>query len=100
MAIGAIVISVRTSADAKTVKGQISEEEQTTESLISWFLETYTPEQVDEAVRRENGNDLMEEEFALKRINFIQDTFITTFDLADQGYVDALAEEVYAKLYE
>ena len=42
----------------------------------------------------------MEEEFALKRINFIQDTFITTFDLADQGYVDALAEEVYAKLYE
>lgn len=100
MAVGAIVISAKTSADAKTVKGQISEEEQTTESLIAWFLETYTPEQVDETVLRENGKDLREEEFALKRFNFIQDTFITTFDLADQGYVDALAEEVYAKLYE
>lgn len=100
MAVGAILISLKTSAEAKTVKGQIREEEQTTESLISWFLETYTPEQVDEAVRRENGNDLMEEEFALKRMIYIQDTFITTFDLADQGYVDALSEEVYAKLYE
>ena len=63
-------------------------------------METYTADQVDEAVFRENGNDLQEEELALKRMNYIQDTFITTYDLADQGYVDALAEEVYAKLYE
>ena len=100
LAIGAIVISVKTASDAKTVKGQIGEEQAATENLIAWFVETYTADQVDEAVFRENGNDLQEEELALKRMNYMQDTFITTYDLADQGYVDALAEEVYAKLYE
>ncbi len=100
MAIGSVVISVKTAKDAKTVKGQIGEEQQTTESLISWFVDSYTGDQIDEVVYRENGRDLQDEELALKRMSYIQDTFITTYDIGDQSYVDALAEEVYAKLYE
>ena len=94
-----IFIAWKTGQDAKTVKGQIKEENEVTEQLIKWFLENYTPEQIDEIVRRENG-DLQDEVLALKRIALIQDIYVTQYDLADQGYVDALAEEVYGQLFE
>ena len=99
LAAGSLVIAWKTTQDAKTVKGQIQEEAEVTDQLIRWFLENYTPEMIDEAVRRENG-ELQDEVLALKRIVFIQDTYITQYDLADQGYVDALAEEVYGRLFE
>ena len=94
-----IFIAWKTGQDAKTVKGQIQEETEVTEQLIKWFLENYTPEQIDEIVHRENG-DLQDEVLALKRIALIQDIYVTQYDLADQGYVDALAEEVYGQLFE
>ena len=94
-----IFIAWKTTQDAKTVKGQIREENEVTEQLINWFLENYTPEKVDEIVRQENG-DLQDEVLALKRIALIQDVYVTQYDLADQGYVDALAEEVYDRLFE
>ena len=99
LAAGSIFIALKTGQDAKTVKGQIQEENEVTEQLIKWFLENYTPEQIDEIVRRENG-DLQDEVLALKRIALIQDIYVTQYDLADQGYVDALAEEVYGQLFE
>ena len=99
LAAGSIFIALKTGQDAKTVKGQIQEENEVTEQLIKWFLENYTPEQIDEIVRRENG-DLQDEVLALKRIALIQDIYVTQYDLADQGYVDALAEEVYGRLFE
>ena len=99
LAAGSIFIAWKTGQDAKTVKGQIQEENEVTEQLIKWFLENYTPEQIDEIVRRENG-DLQDEVLALKRIALIQDIYVTQYDLADQGYVDALAEEVYSQLFE
>ena len=94
-----LFIAWKTGEDAKTVKGQIKEEAEVTEQLIKWFLENYTPEQIDEVITRENG-ELQDEVLALKRIAFIQDIYITQYDLADQGYVDALAEEVYGQLFE
>lgn len=94
-----LFIAWKTGEDAKTVKGQIKEETEVTEQLIKWFLENYTPEQIDEVITRENG-ELQDEVLALKRIAFIQDIYITQYDLADQGYVDALAEEVYGQLFE
>ena len=99
LAAGSIFVAWKTGQDAKIVKGQIQEENEVTEQLIKWFLENYTPEQIDEIVRRENG-DLQDEVLALKRIALIQDIYVTQYDLADQGYVDALAEEVYGQLFE
>lgn len=99
---GAFYVSVKTTADAKKVQGQIKEEQDVTNSLREWFLATYTAEQVDEAVRKESREDLGKkpELLALKRMNYIQDCFITQYDLADQGYVDALSEDVYGRLFE
>ena len=99
LAAGSIFVAWKTGQDAKIVKGQIQEENEVTEQLIKWFLENYTPEQIDEIVHRENG-DLQDEVLALKRIALIQDIYVTQYDLADQGYVDALAEEVYGQLFE
>lgn len=98
-AVGSFAVYIKTTADAKTVHGQIEEEQKATEQLTSWFLESYTPEAVDAAVQKENGT-LRPEVLALKRMDYIQDVFITQYDLADQAYVDALSEDIYAKLYE
>ena len=98
-AVGSFAVYIKTTADAKTVHGQIEEEQKATEQLTSWFLESYTPEAVDAAVQKENGA-LRPEVLALKRMDYIQDIFITQYDLADQAYVDSLSEDIYAKLYE
>lgn len=99
LALGSFVIFFRTSSEARLIQGQISEEQEATEQLTHWFLESYTARDIDEAVIRENGA-LRPEILALKRMNYIQDCFITQYDLADQSYVDALSEDIYATLYD
>ncbi|MGP1348789.1 MAG: hypothetical protein ACTTK0_04010 [Stomatobaculum sp.] len=99
LAAGSFVVFFRTSSEAQLIQGQISEEQEATEQLTRWFLDSYTARDIDEAVIRENGV-LRPEVLALKRMNYIQDCFITHYDLVDQSYVDALSEDIYAKLYD
>lgn len=98
LAAGSFVIWRKTCVSAKEVRGQIAEEQETTRQLTEWFLGNFTAEAVDAAVRRENG-ELRPEVLALKRMNYIQDVFVTNYDIADQSYVDALAEQIYSTLY-
>lgn len=100
LAAGSLFIAWKADQEASGIKDQIGEEKQATEQLTEWFLTNYTPEEVDSAVRNSSETDLLPEELALKRMNYIQDVFITQYDLADQGYVDSLSEDVYARLYE
>lgn len=99
LAAGSLFTAWTTDKDARVIKSQIGEEKRTTEQMLAWFMDNYTAEQVDEEARRDAG-DLLPEELALKRMNVIQDAYVTNFDLVDQGYVDLLAEEVYSKLFE
>lgn len=83
---------------AKKVAGQVAEEEEATRQLVGWFVASYTGDGLDRQIIGECG-DLAPEELALKRYELIQDLIITNHDIADQDYVDALAEEIYGKLY-
>jgi hypothetical protein len=99
MAVISLFVAWKTDQEAAAVKSQVGEEQAATDALISWFMQNYTAEDVDAAIRRETTG-LRPEEMALKRMNYIQDLFVTQYDIADQSYVDALAEDVYGKLYE
>ena len=99
LALGSLAVAFTSSQSAKKVKGQIADEEQVTRQLIGWFTENYSGEQLDVQIQQESG-ELSPEELSLKRFELIQDTIITNHDISDQAYVDALAEEIYGKLYE
>lgn len=99
MGLGSLFISWRSFQAAKTVQGQVAKEEQTTKDLLGWFLDNYTAEAMDSKLLSESG-DLTPEELSLKRFELIQDILITNHDLADQSYVDMLAEEIYGNVFE
>lgn len=98
MGILSIFVAGSSSKSAKTLAPQIEDENKATQELIQWFQDSYTGEQIDNVI--EGAEDLTPEELSLKRFQLIQDYLITSHDLPDQAYVDALSEEIYGKLYE
>ena len=99
MGAAALYVAFTSSKDAKRLSGQIAQEEETTKQLISWFVSSYTGEQLDQQIPSECG-ELSPEELSLKRFELIQDLLVTNHDLPDPSYVDLLSEEIYGKLYE
>ncbi|MDO4267630.1 MAG: hypothetical protein Q4C73_04075 [Eubacteriales bacterium] len=99
MGLGSLYIAYTSSQSAKKVAAQAAEEEQATAQLIDWFISSYTGEALDQQISSESG-DMSPEELSLKRFDLIQDLIITNHDIADQAYVDLLAEEIYGKLYQ
>ncbi|MCC8127522.1 MAG: hypothetical protein LIO92_09015 [Clostridiales bacterium] len=92
--------AVQSSRTARTVQGQISQEEETTKALIDWFLSSYTADGLDQQILSETPGELTPEEQSLKRFSLIQDLIITNHDIIDQSYVDLLSEEIYDKMFE
>ena len=91
-------VFLNTSKSARRLAPEIDAEKHQTEELIQWFLDTYTGDSIDREIS--DFEELSEEEKSLKRFQIIQDYLITGKDLPDPSYVDALSEEIYAKLYE
>lgn len=99
MGIGCLIIAVMTFRSAKAMAGDIEAEEKQTEELISWFLSAYRREDIDGRLDAD-FSDLSEDERNLKRFELISDLLVTSKDLPDQAYVDALCEEIYSKLFD
>lgn len=99
LGLGALVVAWHSSSSAKKVKGEIADEEAVTRQLTDWFMASYTGEHLDAQLLSESG-ELSPEELSLKRFELIQDLIVTNHDITDQAYVDALAEDIYSKLYE
>lgn len=99
MGLGSLYVAFTSSRSAREICGQIDAEEQVTQQLIDWFTASYTGARLDEQLADEAGG-LAPEELSLKRFELIQDIIITNHDITDQAYVDSLAEDIYAKLYE
>lgn len=98
MGIFSLGVYMTSSRSARQLAPEIDAEKHQTEELIAWFRETYSAEGIDSQIP--DRGELSEEELSLKRFQIIQDYFITGKDLPDPAYVDALCEEVYARLYE
>lgn len=99
LGIASIVVAVHSARSAKTVSGQIADEENATRELKDWFAASYTGEQLDEQILAESG-ELAPEELSLKRFELIQDILITSHDISDQAYADLIAEDIYENLYQ
>ena len=98
MGIGSLFVAMSSSKAAKALAPQIETEAQQTRDLIQWFTDTYTGESIDQSIP--NADAMPPEELSLKRFSVIQDYLITSHDLPDQAYVDALSEEIYGMIYE
>lgn len=99
MGVLCLIVAFRSTQSARRMRSQISQEEDATKQLVQWFLDNYQGPGLDAQIAEESG-ELEPEELSLKRFDLIQDILITSHDLADQSYVDLLAEEIYGKLYE
>lgn len=98
LGIGALAVAFRSAKDAKSIRGQIQDEEDKTKQLIAWFTDNFNGSRLDQQLLSEYG-ELLPEELSLKRFELIQDLLITNHDLEDPAYADLLAEEIYGKLY-
>lgn len=99
-AIGAFGLYWKTRREASRAYSHIEEEQRITEELESWFLANYAPEQIDLEILGATRHPLRAEALALKRFDFIQDCFLQRYDGMDEGYIEALSEELYKKLFE
>ncbi len=96
--VGSLIIGYKTQKEAKALAPEIEKENERTQTIIQWFVDTYTGEELDSQVHSEHP-DLSPEELSLKRYELIQDLLVTSHDLPDPVYVDALSEDIYGKLY-
>lgn len=99
-ALGAFGLYWKTRREASRAYSHIEEEQRITEELESWFLASYAPEQIDFEILGATRHPLRAEALALKRFDFIQDCFLQRYDGMDEGYIEALSEELYKKLFE
>ena len=99
-ALGAFGLYWKTRREASRAYSHIEEEQRITEELESWFLASYAPEQIDREILGATRHPLRAEALALKRFDFIQDCFLQRYDGMDEGYIEALSEELYKKLFE
>ena len=99
-AIGAFGLYWKTRREASRAYSHIEEEQRITEELESWFLASYAPEQIDFEILGATRHPLRAEALALKRFDFIQDCFLQRYAGMDEGYIEALSEELYKKLFE
>lgn len=99
LAVVSLVTAVVSTRSASVIKTQVEEEDAATHRLVSWFLDSYPKETLEQRLAVE-FEGLTEEERGLKRIELIQDLLITSHDITDQAYADMLSEELYEKLYE
>lgn len=99
LGIGSLIVAASSARSAKAVGAQIADEENVTQELIQWFADNYNGNELDAQILRESG-ELAPKELSLKRFELIQDILITTHDIADQAYVDLIAEDIYARLYQ
>ena len=99
-ALGAFGLYWKTRREASRAYSHIEEEQRITEELESWFLASYAPEQIDLEILGATRHPLRAEALALKRFDFIQDCFLQRYDGMDEGYIEALSEELYKKLFE
>ncbi len=99
IAAGSLVVAGKTTHSAKAFLPEVAKEKEKTQSIIQWFLDTYTGADLDNVIGTD-AQSLSSEELSLKRYELIQDYLITSHDLPDQTYVDVLSEEIYGKLYD
>lgn len=105
MAVFSLAVFVKTSRQARQLQPEINREKEETQEILRWFLDTWTPEEIDARILKETSLSLREtslsqEELSLRRFQVIQDCLVTGRDLPDPAYVDALCEELYGRLYE
>lgn len=98
MALLSLGVYLKTRADAKALKPQISQEKRQTKELVLWFIDQWKADDIDSEIG--DRDQLSQEEMSLKRFQIIQDLLVTHKDLPDPAYVDALSEEIYSRLYE
>lgn len=98
MAAGSLAVAVSSRKSAAVLKTEAADEEKETEEILQWFLKTYSGDELDEELRMEDP-DLSGEELSLKRFELIQDYLVTSRDLPDPSYVDALCDMIYNRLY-
>ena len=101
--LGFFYIWSKTKKDMVSVKEEAAKEEARTRELVEQFLAAHPAAHIDRQLAQEaaltGDSEDTAEELSLKRYGLIQDLLVTENDLPDPAYVDALAEEIYDRLF-
>lgn len=95
-----LIIGAASFKKANAYKIQINEENTLESSIIKWFTETYTGEQLDHTIEAAEGSIPKEEILCLKRFDLIHDYLLREYSSLEENHADSLSETIYQKLYE
>ena len=104
-----LLLGIRTFIKAHDAKKRLREESAFTLKVITWFLGTYSAEDLDKVLESRqrssaNGPDGGSSSTAgvnpaQERIDLIRSYISREFDVEDPGYLDYLTQEVYTAIY-
>lgn len=95
---GCMIVALRSQKEMYTLLSGADAEEQRTRSILDWFTETCTADDIDGRLLREEPN-LEGAELDFRRSAMISDLLVTGKDLPDPSYVDYLTDILMDKLY-
>lgn len=96
-ALACLIGALLTNKHANSMVDAIEEEENRRKEIFDEFLQLHSAEGLDAQIAKDG---LSEEEIALERLNLIQDILQNENDIPDKTFASAIAEDLYAEIYE
>lgn len=90
-------IGIRYQLLLSSVKQELQEEEDSNESILTWFFDTYTAASIDSML---NSHAEDEEQLYFLRYEILQKLLKEQYPALEESYADHILEEIYSRLYE
>ena len=94
------VIGIRSLKEAKKYARDAEQENDTTEKIIKWFLETYSKESIDARIEEALAENDTEEIKYFKRIDAMKTALSEQYQELEQAYLEKIIDDLYQELYE
>lgn len=93
-----LIMGVHSARDAKKYSKEAEDENQLTVEITQWFLESYTPDSLEQYVEEPSDDDADEIKY-FKRIEAISALISKRYEKLDKAFLSKLIDDLYQELY-
>jgi len=93
-----LIMGVHSARDAKKYSKEAEDENQLTVEITQWFLESYTPDSIEQYVEEPSDDDADEIKY-YKRIEAISALITKRYEKLDKAFLSKLIDDLYQELF-